>query len=155
MSIVEEQSNDPETLSPKGTTSGPDYAGLGLRIIANVIDKFVVVINMFLFIIFFDDLIIVSTIVLSTTASFTLFYILVLEGVWSGQTLGKKLMGIRVVRKNGSEIGVTHSVSRNFIGLIGWNSGIFGLLGAVLSIFISEKNQRIGDRFAGTIVVNE
>src|SRR5262245_2185712 len=40
-------------------------------------------------------------------------YFILLEAVWSGQTLGKKAMGLRVIQESGVRIGAIHAVLRN------------------------------------------
>jgi len=68
----------------------------------------------------------------------------------SGQTLGKKVMGIRVVAVNGpltlGKVAI-RTVLRIVDGL-----PIFYLLGLVV-VAVSKENQRIGDMAAGTLVV--
>jgi len=82
--------------------------------------------------------------------SFAAFYVLALEGLWDGRTLGKALVGIRVTRVQGHGIGLRESVLRNVMRLI---DGIpFGLyvLGAAVA---AHGGRRVGDVLAGTVVV--
>lgn len=76
-------------------------------------------------------------------------YFVILEAV-AGQTLGKKLVGIRVVRVDGSPIGFTESFIRNLLRIV---DGLFGYLVGAIFIWTSDKQQRLGDRAAGTIVI--
>jgi uncharacterized RDD family membrane protein YckC len=80
---------------------------------------------------------------------FFLYYI-VLEAVL-GATLGKLLLGIRVVSVDGSRIGWGASIIRNLLRIID-ALPFFYLLGAIL-IWTSPQRQRLGDRVAKTVVV--
>lgn len=80
-------------------------------------------------------------------------YMLVLEALWSGQTVGKRVMGLRVVQDTGVRVTLQHSLLRN-LGRLVDNLPIFYLVGGVAALF-SENHQRLGDILAGTIVVRE
>lgn len=70
-----------------------------------------------------------------------------------GATIGKMVLGIRVVRLDGSPISWGQSISRNLLRLIDQIPyGIPYLLGAIL-IWTSSTKQRLGDRLADTVVV--
>jgi uncharacterized RDD family membrane protein YckC len=79
-------------------------------------------------------------------------YYIIMEAV-QGATLGKMLLGIRVVKLNGSPIGWGQSITRNLLRIIDHIPyGIPYLLGAIL-IWSSPTKQRLGDRVADTVVV--
>ncbi|GAA0544838.1 RDD family protein [Halorubrum ejinorense] len=73
------------------------------------------------------------------------------EAVW-GRTPGKAFAGIRVVDEDGDEIGARAAVLRNVTKIIG-GASLLLILAGVVSIADSRENQRLGDRFAGTLVV--
>jgi uncharacterized RDD family membrane protein YckC len=77
-------------------------------------------------------------------------YFVLLEGL-AAQTVGKWLLGLRVVRIHGDRPGLVKSLLRNVLRLV---DGLpaFSLLGAVL-ILMSPERTRLGDRVAGTRVV--
>jgi uncharacterized RDD family membrane protein YckC len=77
-------------------------------------------------------------------------YYIVLEAVL-GATLGKLLLGLRVVNVDGSRIGWGASIIRNLLRIID-ALPFFYLLGAIL-IWTSPQRQRLGDRVAKTVVV--
>ncbi len=81
-----------------------------------------------------------------------LFYNLVMEIFFNGQTIGKSASDIRVVKVNGLQPSVTDYLLRWIFRLI----DIVGTLGSVAVIFIAftEKAQRLGDLAAGTTVVS-
>ena len=71
----------------------------------------------------------------------------------TGATLGKMLVGIKVVKTDGTApIGIGPAVIRNVLRII---DGIFiYLVGGILAMRSSTK-QRLGDRVAGTVVVKK
>jgi uncharacterized RDD family membrane protein YckC len=81
-----------------------------------------------------------------------LFYLFLLEGYWDGQTVGKRAVNIRVVKEDGSEIGYAESVIRNVIEIF---EGLFYYIPAILVIAISDRDQRLGDHAASTLVIDD
>jgi uncharacterized RDD family membrane protein YckC len=71
------------------------------------------------------------------------------EGLFS-LTIGKRLLGLRVLGKDGDPASIRESLIRNFLRFVDWLPFLY-LLGAV-TITISTKKQRLGDIAAGTIV---
>jgi uncharacterized RDD family membrane protein YckC len=77
-------------------------------------------------------------------------YFIVLEKV-KGQTVGKMVMSLKVVKKDGSAMDWQASVIRNLLRIV---DGQFAyLLGAII-IMVSKSKQRLGDMAASTIVVS-
>jgi uncharacterized RDD family membrane protein YckC len=80
-----------------------------------------------------------------------LYYIL-LEG-YLGQTVGKMLLGIKVVREDDGEVpGLGGATIRTLLRIV---DGIFNYLVAFIAVLISGKNQRLGDMAAHTLVVRK
>jgi uncharacterized RDD family membrane protein YckC len=72
------------------------------------------------------------------------FYLFLADGLHEGQSFAKQWLGIRVVGASGMPCTFGQSFLRN----------IFTLFGPLDWIFIfGERRQRLGDKFAGTIVV--
>ena len=94
-------------------------------------------------------------IALLITIVFSVFfgYFIVFEALWNGQTPGKKLLGIRVVRDGGYPIDFGASLIRNLIRVGEQLLGYYLL--AAISALISPENKRLGDLAAGTIVVRD
>ncbi len=80
-------------------------------------------------------------------------YYIFFELVWNGQTPGKRLAKLRVIRGDGGPIGLTESVIRNLIRLVDFLPVIYGL--GVVVMFVDRKARRLGDLAAGTLVVHE
>lgn len=82
-------------------------------------------------------------------ALIALYYIL-LEG-YLGQTLGKMLFSIKVVREDNGELpGLRAALIRTLLRLV---DGLFSYLVAFVSVLISSENKRLGDMAAHTLVV--
>jgi uncharacterized RDD family membrane protein YckC len=80
-----------------------------------------------------------------------LYYVL-LEG-YLGQTVGKMLLGIKVVREDNGEVpGPGGATIRTVLRII---DGLFSYLVAFITVLISGKNQRLGDMAAHTLVVRK
>lgn len=95
-----------------------------------------------------------------TAAALILFTVLVLVGypvimetTTRGRTLGKMAMGLRVVSDDGSPERFRQALFRALASVV----EIWGLTGspAVISSLLSAKGKRLGDLFAGTVVINE
>lgn len=80
-------------------------------------------------------------------------YFNVFEWIWNGQTPGKRLLHLRVIKIDGSPVSGIDVLLRNLSRPID-TLGPMGLIG-LLMIFTSKKAQRIGDLMARTIVVHE
>lgn len=127
-----------------------ELAGIGERIVATIIDL----------VIFLGYYIILG--VLSSTnfdlgwfwvmASLPVtFYSLISEMVFNGQTVGKKVMGIKVISLNGNQASFGQYIIRWMFRLIDlWTT--FFVLGTIF-ISTTEKHQRLGDIVAGTTLI--
>ncbi len=80
------------------------------------------------------------------------FYLL-FELRWSGQTPGKRLLGLRVIREGGRPLDFSASAIRNLVRVIDLLPFAYGL--GVLSAFLDPHARRLGDLAAGTLVVRE
>jgi uncharacterized RDD family membrane protein YckC len=158
-----EAATAPSQSAPQAA-SEPETVGLGLRFAAHLIDVIVV------FILYW---IIGSTIADMTNATTpegfeleggpalaamlltfiaSILYFALTETYWGGQTLGKKLVGIKVTSDDGSPCGFNQAVVRNVARLV---DGFFFYLVGIILILRSPKNQRLGDRIGNTIVVRK
>jgi uncharacterized RDD family membrane protein YckC len=80
-------------------------------------------------------------------------YFMLFEIVWSGQTPGKRLVGVRVIRENGYPIRPVDAVIRNLVRIVDWLPGLYGV--GVLTMLLNKRAKRLGDFASGTIVVRE
>jgi len=82
----------------------------------------------------------------------TFLYFVLLEGpMGNGQTLGKKVLGIKVTTEDGKALSYGKSAIRNILRVIDMLPTLY-VVGIIL-IFMTEKDQRLGDIVAKTIVV--
>lgn len=79
-------------------------------------------------------------------------YTLVCESLMEGQTFGKKILKIKVVKIDGYQASFGDYLMRWFFRLVDIfsNSGIVGLI----SIIVTKNNQRLGDIASGTAVIS-
>jgi uncharacterized RDD family membrane protein YckC len=78
-------------------------------------------------------------------------YFITWETLWRGQTPGKRLAKIRVVRDDGQPIGVKEAALRSFVG---WFDLGFFFIGLML-VLLSRSEKRLGDMAAGTLVIQD
>lgn len=91
-----------------------------------------------------------SQIAINTVLSFpVMFYTLALESLLEGQTIGKRVLKIRVVKIDGYQASLADYVVRWFFRIV--DVYIFGL--GFFVIMFSKKQQRLGDMAAGTAVI--
>lgn len=81
--------------------------------------------------------------------AFYIAYYTYLEGT-RGQTIGKMITKIKVVREDGAPIDMDQAFKRNILRVI---DGLFVYLVGAILIWRSDKQQRLGDTVAKTIVV--
>jgi uncharacterized RDD family membrane protein YckC len=70
----------------------------------------------------------------------------------SGATPGKRVLGLRVVKDDGTPVGWQESVLRNVTRTADFLP--FGYAIGLASIFATDDGKRLGDRVAGTLVVH-
>lgn len=75
------------------------------------------------------------------------------ETLSHGKSVGKLLCGLRVLREDGGPVRFRHALVRGAVGVIEIQL-FFGVLACAASL-ISERGRRLGDLFAGTLVVRE
>jgi uncharacterized membrane protein SpoIIM required for sporulation/uncharacterized RDD family membrane protein YckC len=81
-------------------------------------------------------------------------YYVLLEGLWDGQTPGKRRFGLRVVRDGGYSVTFGASAVRNLVRFIDMQPVVMYGVGLVSAV-LSKSGKRLGDYAAGTIVVRE
>ncbi len=79
-------------------------------------------------------------------------YFFVTELVWA-QTLGKRVMKLRVVHVDGSELSARGAVVRNLVRIVDWLPGLY-IVGALAVFASGERRARLGDMVASTKVVD-
>jgi len=137
-------------------TISQNTAHLGDRMVAYLVDSFIILAYLILVIILLVSLEIdfgdmwAFYLVLSLPA---FMYYVLLETFMNGQTVGKKLMQVRVVKLDGSKPSFASYFIRWILRIIDVALTSGGI--AVLTILIRGTGQRVGDIAAGTTVISE
>ena len=140
----------------QNVTIDQNSSNLGERMLAYIIDSFVIVVYTVLAVLFlvylnvdFDALWALYLIV--TLPSF--LYYLLFETLTDGKTIGKGLMNLRVVKLDGSKPNFGNYFVRWILRII--DVSLTSGAAAVVTILIRGNGQRIGDIAAGTTVISE
>ncbi len=80
-------------------------------------------------------------------------YFAFFEIIWKGQTPGKRLTGIRVIKDSGRPINVYEAIGRNLMRAVDWMPGMY--IAGIVSMMISRQNRRLGDHVVGSVVVHD
>ncbi|MGB4776557.1 MAG: RDD family protein [Daejeonella sp.] len=136
-----------------------DYpvAGLGERIVAALIDYGIFIVLFFLFIILSSvargtgSKEIFGIILIIVFALTYVFYDLLCEIFMNGQSIGKKIMKIKVISLDGAQSTIGQYFMRWLFRLIDF--ALTANLAGLICLLISNKGQRIGDMAAGTTVI--
>lgn len=80
-------------------------------------------------------------------------YFIVGEVFGNGRTFGKRWMGLRVVREDGSRVRTGDSVIRNLLRLADILPGNYAV--GMFSILFTRQHKRLGDMAAGTVVIRD
>lgn len=84
---------------------------------------------------------------------FTVFYFVLCESLWSGRSVGKWALGIRVVSTQGRRVTFFSSLVRNLVRVVDYLPT--GYLVGLVTMLVTKKEQRLGDLAAGTVVITE
>jgi len=79
-------------------------------------------------------------------------YPVAFEVLARGQTPGKKLLGLRVLRADGAPVGWSRSSVRSLLSFVDFLP--FGFAAGLTAMLLGRRSQRLGDLAAGTLVVH-
>lgn len=139
-----------------------EAAGVGWRILATILDGIFMAVYIFLILLIigltntnrthYDESYqyLVITIVIIAGIPLMLYHFLS-ETFMNAQSFGKKIVGIRVVKLDGTQPGVGSFALRSLLRIVDLH--ILSGLVAVITVIVSEKSQRLGDMAAGTTVI--
>ncbi|GIV37419.1 MAG: RDD family protein [Cyclobacteriaceae bacterium] len=132
-------------------------ASVGDRIAAYLVDLAILIMYVFVVVFLFDSVGVSAYVWLFLTIVLPFaFYDLLFEIIMDGQSPGKKLLRIKVVRMDGTSPTLGNYLLRWLLRFVDITlSGGFGLPGAVAIVAIASggRGQRLGDVAAGTAVV--
>ena len=137
-----------------------EYAGVALRFVAVLIDGILLIVLLLVLALVFGQGYSTNengTHAVGVTADgwWPLFVVLayyVGSETLTGQTVGKRAVGLRVVDVSGEPIGLGQALVRNVLRVV--DAFLFYLVAAI-SVWSSADRQRIGDRVANTVVVHD
>lgn len=151
--------------TPENVIFDYSLAGLGSRFLAALVDSLLLVLIqavllwlMFFFIvrqIFSGPDAETWTLSLLSLLAFLFFwgYYIFFELIWNGQSPGKRLVGIRVIRRDGTPVTLSEVLIRNLVRLVDFLPSFYGV--GVVVMFADPRSRRLGDMAAGTLVVHD
>jgi uncharacterized RDD family membrane protein YckC len=142
--------------TPEGIELQIVLAGAGSRFIACVIDLFVQLVLILLAAVAAFGLVgggVGAALFVIAVFAAVYLYDILFEVLASGRTPGKRVTHLRVVRARGTPVDLPASAIRNLVRLIDWLPAAY--LVGLASILLTERNQRLGDLAAGTLVIRD
>jgi uncharacterized RDD family membrane protein YckC len=154
--------------TPENVAFGYDVAGIGSRFLAALVDNLIIFVTQVL--VFIALLVtyrllgsfdlessgltnwVIALVSLIMFAFYWGYYVL-FEITWNGQTPGKRWVGLRVLRADGTTINLGESIIRNLLRLIDVLPAFYGV--GIVVMFLNAQSRRLGDLVAGTLVVHE
>ena len=151
--------------TPENVAFGYKVAGIGSRFLASLVDTLIVIllqvvilIVVMLIIRALDGSAFSNQISSWVYAAFGLIaaffywgYYIFFEMLWNGQSPGKRWVGLRVIRADGTPITLSESLIRNLGRLVDFLPAAYGV--GIVTMFIDKQSRRLGDLAAGTLVV--
>ncbi len=81
-----------------------------------------------------------------------IFYSFITESIFQGQSFGKMIVKIKVIKLDGSQASLLNYFIRWIFRIVDISIG-YGVI-AIITVAASKHNQRVGDMLAGTVVIN-
>jgi uncharacterized RDD family membrane protein YckC len=141
-------------LTPQNIELEYDLASLGDRIVAAIVDRLLLIAYGIIVLViatqanFSGDIMQLFIFVISLPV---IFYSLLSEVFMNGQTIGKRVMKIKVISINGHQPTFSQYLMRWLFRII--DLWMTGSILAIIMIAVNEKGQRLGDIVAGTTLI--
>jgi len=159
---IPEETLDIQT--PENVAFGYQVAGIGSRFLATLVDTtillFLQVVLAIIIIVIITRLDLDAQITSWIYAGLGLFvalfnwgYYILFEMLWNGQSPGKRWVGLRVIRRDGTPITLSESLVRNLARLVDFLPFAYGV--GIITMFLDKQSRRLGDLAAGTLVVHD
>ncbi|HMB21565.1 MAG: RDD family protein [Chloroflexota bacterium] len=151
--------------TPENVAFGYQVAGIGSRFLASLLDTLLIALLQII-------VVVVATLVINALEEFTaalstwiiaifslilaIFYwgyYVLFEMLWNGQSPGKRWVGLRVIRTDGTPITLSEALIRNLVRIVDFLPAMYGI--GIISMFIDKQSRRLGDLAAGTLVVQD
>ncbi len=149
--------------TPENVAFDYEVAGVGSRFLAAVVDTLLLLVLLLAVNLALRLVLIVGewlpalseewVVAIFGLVSFAFFwgYYIFFELIWNGQSPGKRWVGLRVIRTEGTPISLTESLIRNLVRLVDFMPALYGA--GVVTMFLNRQARRLGDLAAGTLVV--
>lgn len=145
---------------PRSASSGQLPAGLGSRLGATLIDAIIAIVAFLMMFGLYASVAAAMVLVIPMWIAVVLYplFLLARQGPNNGQTIGKQVVGIRVVPVEGGPITMARAASRELL----WKGLILGLIGGILIIpsllnlmwpLFDDLHRALHDKGAATLVV--
>jgi len=154
-----------DVATPERVSLSLPVAGIGYRCLAYLADLLLLfffwVVAYFLFTLLVSDVLgffqglsgLARTLMVVGVFATQWVYWTACEVLMEGQTPGKRLVGIRVVRVDGSPVGGLECAVRNLVRLVDALPFFYAV--GCLSVLLTRQHRRLGDFLAGTLLVRE
>jgi uncharacterized RDD family membrane protein YckC len=145
--------------TPERVSFDYQVAGLGTRAVAQILDLLIVagILAAVYFVAIAAEVSSSDTLatLIAVFGSFVVIfgYFWVSESLWSGQTIGKKVLRLRAVGDRGEPLTFTQAGIRNIVRIVDFLPYAYGV--GLVVLFANGKGKRLGDLAAGTIVVKD
>jgi uncharacterized RDD family membrane protein YckC len=138
--------------TPEGVDLDVVVAGLGSRFMSSAVDTTVQVLiigTSFLV----GSVLETGALAIAVVGAFAgmFVYPTVFDAFAGGRTPGRALAGLRLVTTEGATVGFVAAVVRNVVRIIDFLPALYSI--GVVAVLATDRNQRLGDLAAGTIVV--
>ncbi len=155
--------------TPENVAFGYEIAGIGSRFLAALVDTSIITLLQVLIgilILFLWNTLfgtsssmvdklgawLLAIVGLLVFAVYWVYYIL-FEILWNGQSPGKRWVGLRVIRTDGTPITLAESSIRNLVRIVDLLPSFYGI--GIIVMFVDGRSRRLGDLAAGTLVVRD
>lgn len=143
--------------TPQNIDIDYEIAGLGERILARLIDYGIFIFIYILGLIVFSSLGMLNdsgvaiVVIVIIFAVLYVFYDLICEIFMNGQSVGKRIMKIKVISLDGARPSISQYLMRWLFRIVDFSITLD--LCALITAAVSENNQRVGDMVAGTTLI--
>ena len=147
-------------VTPEAVVLEFELASVGSRLVAQILDVFVRLVLLNIVAIIANPVSIgggdAAVVIIIVIGGFLIVfgYPVVCEVWWNGQTVGKRAVGLRVVTVEGAPVRFRHAAIRSLLALVDFALPPVGVT-ATIAVLVTARSQRLGDLFAGTIVLRE
>jgi len=153
-------SDDLVVSTPERVAFQYEIAGIGSRFLAQVVDVVVIsVIQLAILLLagalggIFNSGALAGLVVILLSFILLVGYFLISEAAWNGQTLGKRVVRLRVVGDLGQPLSIGQAAIRNLVRIIDFLPVLYAV--GIVTMFSNRRSKRLGDFAAGTLVVRD